>query len=242
MIAIRKNSTTKLIKGVRYEVQTLWNDPRNSDWRRGKIKLVGLGTYHESGFTDINGNPLPKINYQNPNVQETKLTEASEVSDGDILVCLSDRYKNLTKGSMYRVEKVIKKEYKANNFTTGTTYTRYEYYVKFEIMNRKIRFWGWNFRKLTPQEARDFTISEILGEKNDKVVTDPSIKKIDLVENKEKLLIQFLAKTLLDDKRHELSPLDWCCQKVAHNWGLTPEDFGDLMNLTISDLFKKMES
>jgi hypothetical protein len=242
MIVIRKTSTTKLIKGARYQVQTLWNGSGNQNWRQGRIRLVGLGTYSVDGFTDINGNPVPKVNYQNPNVQETKLTEGSEVKDGDILVCLSDRYKNLTKGAMYQVEKVFKEEYQVKNFTTGgPPYTRVEYYVKFKIMSRKIRFWGWNFRKLTTAELRDFAIGDLLGEGNDKVVTDPNIKKIDLVPNKNKLLIQFLAKTILDDKRHQLSPLDWCCQKVAHNWGLKPEDFGDLMKMSMEDLFKKME-
>lgn len=233
MIVIRKTSTTNLIKGARYTVQNLWNGPNCPRWRQGKIRLVGLGVYAVRGFTDINGNPVPNINYQNPNIQNTPSLEGKDISDGDILVCLSDRYKILTKGSMYKVEKVIKKE-------IGGTYPRVEYYIKFEILNRKIRFWSWNFRKLTTQEIRDLSINDILGEKN-KIVTDPSIKKIDLVPNKDKLLIQLLAKTILDDKRHQLSPIDWCCQKVAKNWDLIPDDFNDIMGLTVKEIFEKIE-
>ena len=233
MIVIRKTSTTNLIKGARYTVQNLWNGPNCARWRQGKIRLVGLGVYAVRGFTDINGNPVPNINYQNPNIQNTPSLEGKDISDGDILVCLSDRYKILTKGSMYKVEKVIKKE-------IGGTYPRVEYYIKFEILNRKIRFWSWNFRKLTTQEIRDLSINDILGEKN-KIVTDPSIKKIDLVPNKDKLLIQLLAKTILDDKRHQLSPIDWCCQKVAKNWDLIPDDFNDIMGLTVKEIFEKIE-
>lgn len=233
MIVIRKTSTTNLIKGARYTVQNLWNGPNCPRWRQGKIRLVGLGVYAVRGFTDINGNPVPNINYQNPNIQNTPSLEGKDISDGDILVCLSDRYKILTKGSMYKVEKVIKKE-------IGGTYPGVEYYIKFEILNRKIRFWSWNFRKLTTQEIRDLSINDILGEKN-KIVTDPSIKKIDLVPNKDKLLIQLLAKTILDDKRHQLSPIDWCCQKVAKNWDLIPDDFNDIMGLTVKEIFEKIE-
>lgn len=233
MIVIRKTSTTKLIKGARYTVQNLWNGPNNLRWRQGRIRLVGLGVYNVKGFTDINDNPLPNINYQNPNIQEMSPLEGKDISDGDVLVCLSDRYRTLTKGSMYKVEKVVKKE-------IGGTYPRVEYYIKFEIINRKIKFWSWNFRKLTTQEIRDLSISNILGEKN-KIVTDPNIKKIDLVPNKDKFLIQLLAKTILDDKRHQLSPLEWCCQKVAKNWELSPDDFNGIMGLTVKEIFEKIE-
>lgn len=240
MIAIRKNSTTKLIKGARYEIQTLWNSPNSSNWRRERVKIVGMGTYSVKGFTDINGNPLPKVYYQNPNYQEREYLEGKDISDGDILVCMTDNYKNLSKGSMYKVEKVYKKEYNAKNFQTGNNYQRVEYYIKLEISKRKIRFWGWNFRKLTTSEIRDININNILGENNSKIVTDQNLKKIDLVQNKEKTMIEFLAKTILDSKRHELSPIDWCCQKVAKNWELKPEDFKDILNLKVEELLKRI--
>lgn len=233
MIVIRKTSTTKLIKGARYTVQNLWNGPNSPRWRQGRIRLVGLGVYSVNGFTDINGDPLPNIDYQNPNIQEMPPLAGKDISDGDILVCLSDRYRTLAKGSMYKVEKVIKKE-------IGGIYPRVEYHIKFEIINRKIKFRSLDFRKLTTQEIRDLSISNILGEKN-KIVTDPNIKKIDLVPNKDKFLIQLLAKTILDDKRHHLSPLEWCCQKVAKNWELSPDDFNGVMGLTMKEIFERIE-
>ena len=214
MIVIRKTPTTKLIKGARYTVQNLWNGPNNPKWRQGKIRLVGMGVYDVRGFTDINGNPLPSINYQNPNIQETSPLEGKDISDGDILVCLSDRYRTLTKGSMYKVEKVIKEE-------IGGTYPRVEYYIKFEIINRKIKFWSWNFRKLTTQEIRDLSISSILGEKN-KIVNDPNIKKIDLVPNKDKLLIQLLQKLYLMTKDISYHHLIGVVRKLPKTGNLVP--------------------
>ncbi len=108
MIVISKIANKKLLKGHRYEVQNLWNNGSNQRWVEGKVQLLGFGRYSVDSFTDINGSPLPKTNYTSTQIQVERFIKFEDCKEGEILVCNSDHYKTLAKGSMYKIEKLEK--------------------------------------------------------------------------------------------------------------------------------------
>ena len=151
MIVISKISNKKLLKGHRYEVNNLWNNGNNQRWTEGQIELVGFGRYSVSGFTDDSGNKIPKINYKSIVPQIDRFIKFEDVSVGEILVCNADHYKTMARGSMYRVENLenVKIEMADRRWTSA------QKSIKFEGVSRKLKFNGWNFRKLTSEESRE---------------------------------------------------------------------------------------
>jgi hypothetical protein len=100
MIVISKVSNKKLLKGHRYEVQNLWNDGTNQRWVEGKVQLLGFGRYSVDSFTDSSGNPLSKTNYVSAIKPPERFIKYDDCKEGEILVCDSDHYKTLAKGSV----------------------------------------------------------------------------------------------------------------------------------------------
>ena len=96
MIVICKKPTKRLVKGLRYETGSLYNDGTNQRWQEGTVEILGVGRFVVDNFTDTNGNPLPKTNIIVPRAPIHNL-EFSELTKGDILVCTSDSYKTLGK-------------------------------------------------------------------------------------------------------------------------------------------------
>ena len=96
MIVICKKATKKMVKGLRYEVLNLWNDGNSQRWQEGKIEILGFGRFVVGNFTDTDGKPLPKIKILNP-IPRVKNLEFTDLIKGDILVCMSDRYKTIAK-------------------------------------------------------------------------------------------------------------------------------------------------
>ena len=237
MIVICKRPTKKLVKGLRYEVQNLWNDGKNQRWLESKVEIKGVGRYSVDNFTDVDGKPLPKINLLNPRTYAKPLT-FEEIKEGDILVCTSDSYKTLAKDAMYRVSKVIQKTKDYKNYN-GTTYQRADRSIQFEGIVRSIKFSSWRFRKLTAEESREIQLSSILNGEKPPVVTKTQ-RKIDLVPNKEIVLINLLAKSILDPNRHHLSIVDWTIQKTGSNYSLVREDFDKLIDLPLSKILMKL--
>lgn len=183
MIVISKIANKKLLKGHRYEVQNLWNNGNNQRWTEGKVELVGFGRYSVDGFTDTNGNPLPKTNFTSTNPQLERFIKFEDCKEGDILVCNSDHYKTMSKGSMYKIEKLEKTEKQMTGWG-GRTWTNVDASVKFVGIKRKLKFNGWAFRRLTPEESRDISLGAILTGEEPAIVKTTSIRKIDLVVNK----------------------------------------------------------
>jgi len=103
MIVISKISNKKLLKDHRYEVKNLWNGGSNQKWLEGKIELE-FGRYSVDYFTDSSGLPIGKIDYKS--VITPKYINFEDVSVGEILVCNSEHYKTMAKGSMYKIEKL----------------------------------------------------------------------------------------------------------------------------------------
>lgn len=241
MIVISKIANKKLLKGHRYEVQQLWNAGNNQRWVEGKVQLVGFGRYSVDNFTDTNGNSLPKTNYVSTQPQVERFIKYEDCKVGEILVCNSDHYKTLAKGSMYRIEKLDKVETEVNTWG-GNKWVRKEESIKFEGINRKLKFNGWAFRKLTPEETRDISLGSILTGEEPDIVKTTAIRKIDMSVNKERTLMEVIAKTLLDENRHHLTIIEWSCQKTGEKLRIKPDDFKDILDMKLSDILEKIET
>ena len=238
MIAVCKKATKKLVKGLRYEIQNLWNDGKNQRWLESKVEIKGIGRYSVDNFTDIDGKALPKINFITPRPAYKSLS-FEELKEGDILVCTSDSYKTLAKDAMYRVSKLITKstDYKSYN---GTIHQKVDKNIQFEGIKRAIKFSSWRFRKLTSEESREIQLSSLLNGEKPPVVTK-SARKIDLVTNKEQILMTLLAKSVLDPNRHHLSILEWTIQKIGNNYSVTEDDYKSILNLSLKEVLEKLK-
>ena len=240
MIVISKVANKKLLKGHRYEVQNLWNAGNNQRWVEGKVQLVGFSSrYSVDSFTDSSGNALPNSNYVSTLQQVERFIKFEDCKEGEIVVCNSDHYKTLAKGSMYKIEKLEKTETEKNGW--GRSWTHKETTIKFEGIKRKLKFNGWAFRKLTPEETREISLGLILSGEEPDIVKTTDIRKIDMVVNKERALMEVIAKTIIDENRHHLSIIDWGCQKTGEKMRIKPEDFKDLLDMKLSDILEKIE-
>lgn len=241
MIVISKIANKKLLKGHRYEVQNLWNGGNNQRWVEGKVELVGFGRYSVDNFTDTSGNPLPKTNYATAKTPVDRFIKFEDCKEGEILVCNSDHYKTLAKGSMYKIEKLEKVETERASWG-GRNYKHVETSIKFVGINRKLKFNGWAFRKLTSEENRDISLGSILTGEEPKIVKTTSIRKIDMAVNKERTLMEIIAKTLLDENRHHLTIIEWSCQKTGEKMRIRPDDFKEILDMKLSDILEKIET
>lgn len=237
MIVICKKETKKLVKGLRYEVQNLWNNGQNQRWIDGKIEVKGVsGRYSVNNFTDTNGNPVPNINHSTPRERIIENLKFADLKKGDILVCKVDSYKTMMKGGMYKIENL-----ETFSYNRGT-WTHTEEYVRFEGIKRKLRFNSWRFRKLTPEESREIQLGSILEGKDPEIIKTTDIDKFDKIVNKEKALMEILSKSILDTNRHHLSILEWACKKSNGNISITEDNYKDLLEMPLKDILQKIEN
>jgi hypothetical protein len=240
MIVVCKKPTKRLVKGVRYETGSLWNDGTNQRWLEGKIDILGIGRFSVDNFTDTNGNPLPKTNIIIP-LAPLESLKFEDLSKGDILVCKSDSYKTLGKGCMYQIENLKSVSYQKMGWNKQPiTFT--EQTIKFVGIPRTLKFSSWRFRKLTPQESREISLNSVLNGEEPAVVKSKDIRKIELVANKEFELMSALAKSIIDPNRHHLSIIDWSCQNSSANLGLIPSDYDSILNMSLKDILEKIET
>lgn len=236
MIVVCKKETKKLVKGLRYEVNNLWNNGQNQRWMEGKIEVKGVsGRYSVNNFTDVNGNPVPNINHTTPRERVVENFKFSDLKKGDILVCKVDSYKTMIKDGMYKIEKL-----ETFSYNRGTR-THTEEYVKFEGIKRKLRFNSWRFRKLKPEESREIQLGSLLEDKDPEIIKTTDIDKFDKVTNKEKTLMEFLSKSILDTNRHHLSILEWACKKSSGNISITEDNYKDLLDMPLKNILSKIE-
>jgi len=240
MIVICKKPTKRLLKGVRYESGSLWNDGSNQRWLEGKVEILGVGRFSVDNFTDTNGGPLPKTNVILP-VPSQEILKIQDLNKGDILICKSDSYKTLGKGCMYQIEKISIISIQRTNWS-GQPYTHTEEKIKFVGIPRTLKFSHWRFRKLNPQESREISLNSVLHGKEPEIVKSKDTRKIDLVSNKELELMSVLSKSIIDTNRHHLSIIDWACQKSSLNLGLNPNDYTDMLNMTLKEILEKIEN
>lgn len=240
MIVVCKTPTKRLVKGLRYETGSLWNDGSNQNWLEGNVDILGIGRFSVNNFTDNDGKPLPKINIILPiQVQETLKFE--DLKKGDILVCKSDNYKTMGKGCMYQIEELKVKSSQRINWNK-TTYTHTEHSIKFVGITRSLKFSSWRFRKLTPHEAREISLNSVLHGEEPTIVKSKDIRKIELISNKEFELMSMISKSIIDPNRHHLSITEWACQKSGANLGITTDDYTTLLNMTLKDILNLIET
>jgi hypothetical protein len=240
MIVICKKPTKRLVKGVRYETGSLYNDGTNQRWQEGTVEILGVGRFVVDNFTDTDGNPLPKTNIIIPRTYVEDL-KFEDLTKGDILICKSDNYKTLGKGCMYQIEQLVTKTSQRLGWNKQQ-YTHTEHSIKFVGIPRTLKFSSWRFRKLSPQEAREISLNAVLHGEDPVIVKSKDIRKIELVTNKELELMGMLSKSIIDPNRHHLSIIDWACQKSGSNLGITSDDYSSLMNMTLKDILEKIET
>ena len=233
MIAICKRNTKRLVKGVRYEVEGLYNNNG-----KGTIYIKGMGGFSPSYFTDEDGKSIPNIIIPLPVRQPVNNTYINfeDLKKGDILVCVTDRYKTIINGKMYRIENLEEKT-KTLQGWGNHTYTRKEQSIKFEGI-KKLRFNPYKFRKLSAQELRDNSLTSVLDGEEIEIIKTTDLRKIDMVEDKNLELMKFLSKSILDESRHHLNVVEWACQKSGEKYRINEEDYKELLQMKLEDIVK----
>jgi hypothetical protein len=240
MIVVCKRPTKRLIKGVRYEVENLWNDGTSQRWVEGRVDIKDVGKFCVANFVDENGNELPKIKIVKPLAPIQRMV-FSDLKEGDILVCTSDNYKTLLKGGMYRIEKL----HSISTQKTGWNNMPHNYteqHIKFEGVTRKLKFNTWTFRQLNSEESREISLNTLLHDDEAPVIKSQNIKKIDLMSNKDTVLMEILSKSIIDPNRHHLTIPEWACEKVASKLSLEVSDFDYLMDMSLRDILTLLET
>jgi hypothetical protein len=240
MIVVCKRPTKRLVKGVRYEVENLWNDGTSQRWVEGRVGIKDVGKFCVANFVDENGNELPKIKIVKPLAPIQRMV-FSDLKEGDILVCTSDNYKTLLKGGMYRIEKL----HSVSTQRTGwnnTAFTHTEEQIKFEGVSRKLKFNTWTFRQLNSEESREISLNTLLHDEEAPVIKSQNIKKIDLMSNKDTVLMEILSKSIIDPNRHHLTIPEWACEKVASKLSLVVADFDYLMDMSLREVLELLEN
>ncbi len=236
MIVIAKKGTTKLVKGARYEVRSLFNSTNRS--RTNRVYLKGIGGYVVDNFTTTDGQPLPKIDWQEAAVVPEKRIEFEDLKVNDIIVCKSDRYSTLIQGAKYRIVDLKSTTTQA----PGKKYIRTAKKVKFEGCNRYFDYSHYRFRKLTIDESRELQLSSVLDDEVNSCSVDVNIRKIDAIDNKNATLIKVLAKSIIDVYRHELDVVDWGCQKSGSKLKITRDDYKKLLKMSLKDILNIIET
>lgn len=231
-------STKKLIKGVVYKAIAINNtDPT----RIGRVYIENIGWYSVNNFL-IDGQVLPKIDIELEKVDRYSLT-FEDLSKGDILFCRTDSYKSLIKNKMYKIKELtqVPRQMKSWN---GVAYTSIEKYVRFEGVSRKLVFNQWRFERMPTDEAREMTLEQVLNDAPDQVVrTDfKNQKKIDFVENKNKELMKFLSKSIIDENRHHLSIVEWTVKQLGSKMDLEISDYDNLLDMSLKDILKLIDN
>lgn len=142
---------------------------------------------------------------------------------------------------MYRIAEVNKVVKQRKNWT-GQTYSHAEKKIKFEGINRWIRFSPWKFRSLTTEEQRENQLNTLLLGKEPEIVKSKDARKIDLVSNKNLELIKVMSASILDTNRHHLDVIDWSCEKTGAKLKINRDDFAKLLDMKLSDIIKIIDN
>jgi len=240
MIVICKKGSTRLVKGLRYEVIAMNNSPASS---YNSVRIKDFGAYSVKNFTTIEGNELPKIDIPLPqNFYRSRMLKPEEVKKGDIIVCTRDTYKTLVQDGMYRIEEITVKSTPRTSYNGTILSPNVEHFIKLEGVKRKLKFNGWTFRKLTTAEAREMALGQLLFDEETGVITTNDVRKIDLVKNKNLELVRLVSKSILDPNRHGLKILDWGIQQVSKKTEVTADDYEALLNMSLKDILELIET
>lgn len=226
MQVISKKNNRRLISGQDYETDYFHNDPSKKGYGFGRISIKGKGYYKLDDFKRVDGSDLPQILYD-----VRKFNTEEDIKKGDIIVCNRDnRYKYLIKDGKYRIQDITNKK---------TKYT-IEKLMKLEGYNKWIRYDPWSFRKLSLQETRDLALSQIFDKAENFSVEFKT--KYEQSDNKEKILIEAIAASILDKHRHHLDIIDWGLQKIKKGLKIDRKDYDQLLGLTLGEILSKVEN
>lgn len=114
-------------------------------------------------------------------------------------------------------------------------------YIKFIGVSRKMKFNSWVFRKLNAEETREQALSHILDGEELKVITSTDKRNIELVDDKDDILLKTLAKSILDPNRHHLSIVDWASVKSGDKLQIESKDYDPYLNMTLSQILEKIK-
>jgi hypothetical protein len=234
MKVISKKGNRKLLKGYVYETDFFNNDQTqtNNNYRHSykRISIKDKGWFSIDDFTATDGQPLPKIFYDKQVKKEP--TKITDLKKGDVLVCLSDqRFKYLIRDGKYRIAD-IRITNPSSNWAGAD--------IRLEGYNRWLMWSNWNFRKLSLQESRDLALSQIFDKEENFSVEFK--RKFELKSDKDVVLIETLAKSILDKNRHELDVIDWGIQKNGGHFKLTKEDFTHLMDKPLKEILEMFDN
>jgi hypothetical protein len=233
MKVIAKKGNRKLLKGHAYEVDFFNNDSNNNSqgyrYAYKRLSIPGKGWYNCDDFTLTDGNPLPPTTYDKR--VKTEPTKITDLKKGDIVVCQSDsRFKYLIEGGKYRISDI--RVQSSGSWSSGD--------IRLEGYNRWLMWSPWSFRKLSLQESRDLALSQIFDKEENFSVEFK--RKFEQKENKDQVLIETLAKSMLDRHRHELGLVDWACEKSGGHLKLSPEDFNHLMDKPLKEIIEMFDN
>ncbi len=227
VICIRPSS--KLLKNHVYECDfyntqiNQWKTNRSANtsktYYNNRLHIVGFGWYGTNSFTKEDGTIIP-LNGLYDARPKVKTVGEEILKAGDIVVCNTNRYKNFIKGNKYKVTEVIISKFRKK--------------IKIEGYNRLLTY-NCNFKKLGEQESRDIYLNSVLN--GVEIKTEIGIKG---VENKDKLLLEILSKSILDVNRHDLSIVDWAIEKHS-KCGLIREDFESLLSKSLSEIIESIK-
>lgn len=213
-----KNSR-KLVKGQIYEAEYFDNTTN----RPVRILIENFGWNSISYFKLPNGSELPKIKYDSRKKEYIRITD---LQIGDIIVCQSDRtFRYLIKDAKYRISDI-------QITTDSPTWSHGK--IKLEGYDRWISWSSYHFRKLSVQENRELTLSQIFDKKENFSVDFK--RKFDQKEDKNIELIKAICSSVLDKNRHHLDVLDWAAQKSSSHLSITKDDFKNILNLKLSEI------
>lgn len=223
--------------GVKVEIDSV----EEIRFKHASVDIGGSSVnYSPKNFMMSDGSPLPETNWKNTSstiqisFQEMQKFP-STVKVGDILVCKRDRYKSLAPGGKYRVSDVRSVE-------RGTTFKWITVSVRFEGHTRYIAMNGYAFRHLEKGESREIALNGVFGDDQQSFAVDPSLRKIDIMGDMNKSLMEVLSKSILDKSRHHLGVIDWACEKSCKDLGVNPDDFKKLLKMPLGKILKMIEN
>lgn len=225
MYVINNKSGTILVKGAKYKVREISNLNGNKYGMIVLSKFPGK-VYSCGNFKTLDGKNLPSIQ---KNYEEKKHFSLS-VKKGDLIKCLSDVYNNYTKGEVYKVKYVS---------DHGSTYGSNSVYMKIEGFSNSVKATN-NFKILTKAEKRKHVIDSMRKD-NSTFIKESSGRKIDSVDNKNKKLMEFISKSIVDKNRHYLTILEWAIRKKGNKYEIKKDDYKDLLKMTLGEILKEIE-
>lgn len=213
MILICVKSTKRILKGVRYEAEAIYNTCGS-----GSVCIKGMSSFSVKNFTTIDGDPVPSI-FFSASVNQV-YNDGSDIKIGDKLVCIVDSYKSFDKNIRYEVESINSELYSY----------RKRVKIKFVGIKQRVYFNQYSFREMTTDELREEKLSDFFTD--DERIEKPADKNI--------MLMKLLSKSIIDSNRHQLSIIEWGIKQLSVK-SIKIEDYSELLDMKLSEIINLLE-